>query len=153
MVTITAHQLRQELKGVVKNNTGIRINNSTNESGEETSNDGTLSVENKQFNKISGESIICTDGTRATILQPMPCMAWHTIKAADSDGVVNLENTLSVTVLNVSDKHYVLGYPSSTCGTSSELEFLIDMGETEILLSDNFCSIKSKNIIKDGLKI
>ena len=157
MATITNADLRRQLKQVVHNNTphmarATGENNTAVENAEATTT-GAITVSTKQFKKLSNNcnSITCMDGTKATILHPMPCMKWHSLKTPDEHGEVVLHDVLEATIITIDGKHYVLGFPAKDCGVNKELEVMIDMGDTEVILNDEFCSIKTPNKIQDGV--
>jgi hypothetical protein len=46
----------------------------------------------------------------------------------------------------------VLGFTGASCGVCTDLELLVDLGETEVYMTDEVLSIKAKNHAKDGVQ-
>ena len=159
MKTVTNEMLRRELKHMVKTNTPVTISsntgdNNTNGVTNAETGEAIITVSQKQFKTLTDDcnTLICTDGTKATILQPVPFMKWHCIHTPDNNGIVTLENTLEATILTIDKKHYCLGFPNKYCGVATDLEFLLDLGETELIMNNEYYSIKSKVTVKDGIE-
>jgi len=156
MTTITNHVLRQQLKNIATG-TSTKVQNiatSNTSTLEETEETEALEITTKKFQKIGdyGNTIIFSDNTTAKILQPMPCMRWTPKKTPDNKGVVTLSDQLEATVIKQGNKQYVLGYTGTFCGVCTELELLIDLGETEILMNNEFYSVKAPTHAKDGVR-
>ena len=155
-MTFTNYDLKQQLKQVVnsKSNVSRSISSSSINAGDNEI-DLQVSIENRKFNKIGnyGKEVIFYDNSTATILQPMPCMRWSCKKTPDANGVTTLDKELECTVLTVGNTNIVLGYSFEDCGVSTELELLIDLGDSELLMNNNFFSTKAKTHAKDGVNL
>jgi hypothetical protein len=154
MTTPTNYVIRQQIKNISNSKT-IRVS-SGSESGIRSEDEQIdVNVVNKKFVKIGdyGNEIIFYDNTKARIIHPMPCMKWSCKKAPDENGVVTLNTELEATVLILGDSQIVLGFPSSNCGLNKELELLIDLGDTELIMNNDFYSVKAAHHVKDGMEI
>ena len=167
MAAITDHYLRQQLKKITNNPTPHLTPNtmgdtttgggtSTGTGGTTTTQSGNAQVtlEEKKFKIISnyGNKIITTDNKVAEILQPLPCVRWGSPVNPDNQGKVFLRNEIGCTVLTVGDRSVVLGFTGASCGVCTDLELLVDLGETEVYMTDEVLSIKAKNHAKDGVQ-
>lgn len=152
MPTVTNQDIRRQLQQVVTRNTPLIAAGTTGNS-ENPETPSNISIEQKQFKQLKGEdTIICLDGTTATLLQPLPFVKWHCVNSMDSSGISTLTDTLDVVILTIDKKGYVLGFPSRDCGFSEELELLVDMGDTEVVINNEYISTKSKATVKDGIE-
>ena len=156
-LTITNYGLKQQLKNITNTSTGGKVRSVTSGvgGGSEESEEIPIAITNKKFNKIGnyGKEIIFYDNSKAFIPQPMPCMKWMPKKAPDSTGTVTLNKELTATVLTVGNENVVLGFHADECGVCTELELLIDLGDSELLMNNEFYSIKAKTHVKDGVKV
>ena len=160
MPTITNYDLGQQIRKIANQSQSSRIR-STGTSSTDTTTDTTtiqdtkITLESKPFKKLGNYNteLICNDGTRAVIIQPMPCMKWSSRKAIDNNGDVELDVELSAAILTVGDTSIALGYYATDCGLSKDLEILIDLGDTELLMNNEFYSVKAKHHARDGVEI
>ena len=152
MTTITNHVLRQEINKIAGGGSNIIRGGGGGGSATDSSESIDISIETKTFRKLGNylKNIICDDGTSAMILHPMPCMKWTSRKTM-TDGEVALDTPLEAVVLTVGSQSVALGYPSTDCGLSKDLELTIDLGDTEIIMNDEFYSLKAKTHAKDGV--
>jgi hypothetical protein len=154
MATITNYVLKQQLKNIQSNNKPTLrsggLGSSTN-----TDDEIEVSIDTKQFHRISnyGKTILFNDNTTAPLLSPIPCVVWKSKNKEDSGGTATIGKDLSATVLKLGDKQVVIGFDPTLCGTATDLEYLIDLGDTEVYLTNEFLSIKSKTIVKNGVEI
>lgn len=160
MTTPTNYVIRQQIKKIatskslrVSANTGGSTSTGVEENEEKAETQVTL--QSKQFRKLGkfGAEVICTDGTHAQIMQPMPCMKWGSKKSFTSNGEVTLSNILNVTVLTVGEKSVCLGFDGTDCGVNTELEVLIDLGDTELIMNNEYYSVKAKHHAKNGVEL
>jgi hypothetical protein len=160
MTTPTNYVIRQQLRNI-SNRSSARVSRANsavnaNASAETADNQETkIEITNRKFRKLGNycTEIIFYDNTRATILHPMPCMKWTSPLAPDENGDVELTDELEATVLTVGDTSVVLGFPGNICGLSRQLELLIDLGDTELLMNNEFYSVKAKHHARDGVEI
>lgn len=151
---VTPSTLRKELQRVTNPSytgsgglSGLTNNNTTSDE-EKDENKGTNSIiVNKKFNKIKENSIICTDGTKALILNPLPCIKWKCRATPDETGVRQLVKTLDAVLIKGENNNY---YCISIRGSTTQLELVIDYGDTELRLNNKYLYIDSKHIIIKG---
>ena len=168
MPAITDHYLRQQLKKITTNPTPYLTPNKMGEptgassasasvgssgTGNATTNNS-VKIEEKKFKIISnyGNKVITTDNMVVNILQPLPCVRWMSTKIPDSQGKVILDQEITCTVLTVGSTSVILGFSNTACGLCTDLELLVDLGETEVYMTDEVLSIKAKNHAKDGVQ-
>lgn len=169
MAAVTDHYLRQQLKKITTNPTPYLTPNRMGDSittggnatgtvgaGNATTNNGEvgIKIEEKKFKIISnyGNKVITTDNMVVDILQPLPCARWASTKIPDGQGKVILDNEITCTVLTVGSTSVILGFSNTTCGLCTDLELVVDLGETEVYMTDEVLSIKAKNHAKDGVQ-
>ena len=155
MATITNYVLKQQLKNIQSNKPTLRSSGGGVSSSTGGTDEIEVSVDTKAFHRISnyGKTILFNDNTTAPLLSPLPCVRWKSKNKEDSNGTATLGKDLSATVLKLGDKQVVIGYDPTMCGTATDLEYLIDLGETEVYLTNEFLSVKSKTIAKNGVEI
>ena len=167
MAAITDHYLRQQLKKITTNPTPYLTPNKMGEptgtgsvgstvgaNTSTTNGDAGIKIEEKKFKIISnyGTKVITTDNMVVNILQPLPCARWTSTKIPDSQGKVILDKEITCTVLTVGGTSVILGFSNTACGLCTDLELLVDLGETEVYMTDEVLSIKAKNHAKDGVQ-
>lgn len=156
VTTITNHVLRQQIKNISSSNSSRIRSSSTGAVGNPDDEEEQLNIkmEQRKFRTIAnyGTLIKFYDNTTAEILQPMPCIRWTCKKTPDTNGEVTLNTELECTVLTIGNKSVVLGYPGTICGLNKELELIIDLGDTELIMNNDFYSVKATHHVKDGLE-
>lgn len=156
MTTPTNYVIRQQIKNISSSNSTRIRSSPTSAVGnpEAEEEELTVKLEQRKYRTIAayGTKIKFYDNTTADILQPMPCMKWSPKKAPDSNGEVTLNTELECTVLTIGDTSVVLGYPGNQCGLNHELELLIDLGDTELIMNNDFYSVKAAHHVKDGVE-
>lgn len=156
--TVTPARLRSKLQRITDNSytgsgglTGVRIN--TNQETEEITDKQKQGINTpvtvKKFQKIHHNTLILDDGSHATILQPIPCLKWKALAQPDSKGTMTLKRKLEATILTVGNEQICLGIR----GQTDELEMILDMGDSEIRVNDNYVNIKTKHLIVNGKEV
>ena len=109
-----------------------------------------ISLKEKKITKIQGNKVICSDGLKAPLFSPMPCLFWKGNKDDGKNGVISLSNSL--TGLFIIDEHTDKAYCIGIQGHSDEFEVRIQIGKTELRMNNVYSSLKAKHIIKNGLE-
>ena len=157
MTTITNYVLRQQLQNIANSKSNrvssTTTNTTTGSAATSSDTDNTVKIETKKFNKLTNysEEIVFYDGTKAKILQPAPFVKW-TSKKTDSAGNSTLDSEMEATILTVGNQRVVLGFSSTNCGLSHQLELLVDLGESEVIINDEYLSIRTKHLAENGVE-
>lgn len=148
MAVVTNHELRKKLAEVqIQSNNGIR--GITTGSGEIQQNGSTNNTfTEKRINRVQGEDMIATDGTRGKLFMPIPGLKWKCCGVAAQNGLVVLEQELNGLFVTQGDKSYCLG----VWGDTSEFEVLLQVGSNEIRVSDLFVNMSANMFVKNGLE-
>ena len=154
MTTITNHVLRQLIQNTAKP-TSTKIQTSASNGTTETEEEIEVSITTKEFHRIgkNGTTIIFNDNTTAPLLSPIPCIRWKAATTEDANGTAALSIDIKATVLQIGKTQVILGFDPTTSAVSTQLEYLIDMGNTEVRMTNEYLSIKSKTLVKNGVEI
>lgn len=107
----------------------------------------TLSV--KEVVKVQNDTLIASDGSKAQLLSPMPCLYWKCTGAnVDGNGVVTLRNKLRAVFISDGETTYCFG----VSGYSDEFELRLQVGTNEIRLNNLFLNLNAPSIVKNGVE-
>ena len=154
MTTITNHVLRQLIQNTAKPTTN-KIQTSSSNSTTETEEEVEVNITTKEFHRIGqhGTTIIFNDNTTAPLLSPIPCIQWKAATKEDTNGTAALSIDIKATVLQIGKTQIILGFDPTTSAVSTQLEYLIDLGESEVRMTNEYLSIKAKTLAKNGVEI
>lgn len=149
MVLITNYMLQKKLAEVnVESRIGaVTLQNSQNTT---TGNQevGMWNIVEKQITQVQGDKMITQDGIKAKLYNPMPGMKWYCRGVTGSQGLIALEKPLTGLFLTDGETSYCLGVN----GDTDEFEVVIQVGKTEIRVSDLYLSMQSSLTVKNGLE-
>lgn len=149
MVLITNYMLQKKLAEVnVESRIGaVALQNSQNTT---TGNQevGMWNIVEKQITQVQGDKMITQDGIKAKLYNPMPGMKWYCRGVTGSQGLIALEKPLTGLFLTDGETSYCLGVN----GDTDEFEVVIQVGKTEIRVSDLYLSMQSQLTVKNGLE-
>lgn len=149
MVLITNYMLQKKLAEVnVESRIGaVALQNSQNTT---TGNQevGMWNIVEKQITQVQGDKMITQDGIKAKLYNPMPGMKWYCRGVTGSQGLIALEKPLTGLFITDGETSYCLGVN----GDTDEFEVVIQVGKTEIRVSDLYLSMQSQLTVKNGLE-
>jgi len=149
MVLITPYMLQKKLAEVnVESRIGaVALQNNANTTGNQEVNGGWNLLE-KEITQVQGDKMVTKDGVKAKLFNPMPGIKWYCRGVTGSQGLIALEKPLTGLFLTDGETSYCLG----VTGDTSEFEVVIQIGNTEIRVSDLYLSMKSQLTVKNGLE-
>ena len=150
MVLITPYMLQKKLAEVnVESRIGavaLQNKSNTNLGNQEVA--GGWNLVEKQITQVQGDKMVTKDGIKAKLYNPMPGMKWYCRGVTGSQGFIALEKPLTGLFLTDGETSYCLGVN----GDTDEFEVVIQVGKTEIRVSDLYLSMKSSLTVKNGLE-
>lgn len=148
MPLITNYMLQKKLAEVnVESRIGaVALQNKSNTSASQEV--GSWNIVEKKITQVQGDKMIAEDGTKAKLYNPMPGLKWYSRGVTGNQGLIALEKPLTGLFLTDGETSYCLG----VTGDTSEFEVVIQIGNTEIRVSDLYLSMKSQLTVKNGLE-
>lgn len=148
--------LRQQIRNIQSNTKPTVRSTSSAATGTSDDNDEVeISIEKKAFHRIgnNGTTIIFNDNTTAQLLSPAPFIRWNTKNKPDANGTATISKDIKATVLSLGKTRVVIGYDPVDCGVCNEFEYLVDLGDTEVAITNEYLSIKAKTLARNGVEI
>lgn len=147
MAFVTPHMLRKKLSEVQKQaQTGVRGISSSSTTTED--NMVQLTLAEKEIDRVQNEYMICADGTKAKLYSPIPGVKWRCLAPVGSQGIIALNKPLTGLILSDGENNYCLGVN----GDTSDFEILLQIGDSEVRITELFVNIKSKLLVKNGVE-
>lgn len=139
---VTDHMIREALSKVVHN-----ANRAPTGATPETQN-LIRTMEEKLVTKVCNTTMICSDGTEAELVSPMPCLYWKCMTTPDANGIATLQNPVGALIVTSDDINYCLGI----IGKSNEFEIRMKVGDNEVRVNNNFINIATNHLVINGLE-
>jgi hypothetical protein len=143
--TVTNEMVRRALNDVVTHAQHTSTISRGVQRGEDNKIDALME---KVVTKVSGNTLICEDGTEATLVSPLPCLFWRCINTPDDKGVATLRKPVGALIITSNEINYCLGI----IGESSEFEVFIRVGRSHLKVNSHFISLMSKHLVLNGIE-